>query len=79
MLAWFSNKCTYTKFTPAIFVTKIRKSPDVAETDGVTKTTEQKVETSSPVATGLVFVLAEVLAQVFHIFVLFRPGTRAGR
>ena len=56
--------------TSSILVAQVRKSPDVAKTDGVTKTTEQEVESSGPVAALLVLVFGEVLREV--TFVLLR-------
>ena len=61
------NTCS---LTSSILVAQVRKSPDVAKTDGVTKTTEQEVESSGPVAALLVLVFGEVLREV--TFVLLR-------
>ena len=50
--------------TAAILVGEVGEAPDVAEADGVAETAEQEVETTRPVATLLVLVLAEVLTHV---------------
>ena len=60
----YNSEMCKKKHTSSIFVGQIRKTPNVAEADAKTKTSDEEVHATLPVSSHLVLVLAEVLSKV---------------